>query len=332
MSIALRADQQFARDVLQRRREICAETMHLPPFLFNKIDGCVTVEMNALHNISADSVGSGSNGVCFTGSLRAESYGINQNILFKWANTNSSVDEIAHLHNLWCLGHPNICQPIIAKINNLSCPVIVWERATEGNRYAITMVAIRSTEIGAEDRTVEENMVVYTRLADCMNFIHFHGLRHWDLHGNNYIVNEYGEPIIIDFGKMSSPNAGSTDRFDDITAIIAAVSDLNLDSGAFPFQHWPETFESMEQVCASLGPLSIGPLAIVDGVTPTAGLYIRYVYLAGVDIHQFEERRGLEILTCYDQQIRDGQRQRIAERFNVLSILSRLFPFLRIVS
>lgn len=71
-----------------------------------------------------------------------------------------------------------------------------------------------------------EGIFVYARLADCMNFIQFHGLRHWDLHGDNYIVDESGEPIIIDFGNMSSTIPRTSEFYDDMDAMMyGAVTD-----------------------------------------------------------------------------------------------------------
>lgn len=80
----------------------------------------------------------------------------------------------------------------------------------------------------------------------------------------------------------------------------------------------------MGELCASLNALSIGPLATVEGPTP-AGVHIRYVHLASVDLNQIDAHHGLEVATCYDHQEREGQRQRIYKNIRCFCMSPALF-------
>ena len=306
-------DQNFIKAVLKERKLINEESMHIPASLFNRIGGCITCEYKSLSNVARLVGGKGGNGTCYTADINDDTFNIHEKVLFKWVNENNPIMEIAYLHNVWCLGHPNFVKAATVWHDGKMMAIIVRLKSYE--RFAVTMQPVSKTTRTAEERLLRENVLIFARLADSVNFLHYHGLRHWDLHDENYIINEYGEPIIIDFGGMSNHEA-RLQSYPDVHALLAAVGDLNLDDcNIAPFRSWAEMFSQqytgsypgdVKKLCEGLGDLSVGALKETLGETPK-GVKVRYVHLAAVDIKNLSPGKGLEIATCYEIELRQLQ-------------------------
>lgn len=303
------------RRVLEGRQQIARDVMHLPSCLFNKICGAVTVESRVLTDIQPLEYGEGTEGKCYTANLNA--CGLHGNYLFKQCNggLEDAINETIHLHNLYCLGHPNIVQPVITYINNSPHTVVIWN--PENSSFSVTMNLI-TPHPNPTGLTVQERIFVYARLADCLNFIHAHGLRHWDLHTENFIIDENLEPILIDFGGMSDSNPRKY-NIQDHKELFGLIVDLQLDEDVYqPFNNWGKIIldsryseypTDIPAICNQLGDLSIGSLSRLEGIVD--GIKYCYIYLDGEDIETLDNDQLIS--TCYNENLRQAQKNHILD-------------------
>ena len=120
------------------------------------------------------------------------------------------------------LGHPNMISPAMALVGGAATrAVVVWDK--DKNQFAVTMGLV---EVSLEsDRSLAVRINIFCQLADS-----HHGLRHWDLHNGNYIINELELPIIIDFGAMADHTVpvSANQNYDDRRALPTQIRILGL--------------------------------------------------------------------------------------------------------
>jgi hypothetical protein len=285
------------------------------------------------------------NQYCDSSSMSSNSPGGSMTVL------DEVIEETAHLHNVFCLGHPNIVQPATTPslqdntYNRQVYTIIIWDSTTSS--FAITMRKVNPLELIDNDITstlsLAQRITIFAQLADCLNFLHQYGLRHWDLYTDNYIIDSHGEPVIIDLGSMS----GATPRnryLSDTEALADIIFDLELDKCEIePFVRWSELVANqfwgefpmrMEAVCAELGSVSVGPLTVIEEVETSdcnsddggdkENMVVRYVCLrdrnrdadadADADADSIVDTDKISLVeTCYSGAARNSQNQRINE-------------------
>jgi hypothetical protein len=287
------------------------------------------------------------NQYCDSSSMSSNSPGGSMTVL------DEVIEETAHLHNVFCLGHPNIVQPATTPslqdntYNRQVYTIIIWDSTTSS--FAITMRKVNPLELIDNDITstlsLAQRITIFAQLADCLNFLHQYGLHHWDLYTDNYIIDSHGEPVIIDLGSMS----GATPRnryLSDTEALADIIFDLELDKcEKEPFVRWSELVANqfwgefpmrMEAVCAELGCMSVGPLTLIEEVELSdcnaddggdkENMVVRYICLrdrnrdadadaeADADADSIVDTDKISLVeTCYSVAARNSQKQRINE-------------------
>ena len=148
--------------------------------------------------------------------------------------------------------------------------VVVWDK--DKNQFAVTMGQV---EVSSEsDRSLAVRINIFCQLADSLNFLHHHGLRHWNLHNGNYIINELELPIIIDFGAMADHTVpvSANQNYDDRRALATQIRILGLKKcNIEPFNTWGPMAENfnwhgfpstIHGFCTALTDMSVGRLQV----------------------------------------------------------------------
>ncbi|MCW5776663.1 MAG: protein kinase [Phycisphaeraceae bacterium] len=94
------------------------------------------------------------------------------------------------------LRHPNICRVHEVSLE-APTPFIVMDWITGSDLRAFT-----------RDLDLRARLVVFTKIVDAVSSLHAAGLVHGDLKPTNVLVDERGEPVIVDFGLAASHEEG----------------------------------------------------------------------------------------------------------------------------
>lgn len=111
------------------------------------------------------------------------------------------------------LRHPNICP--VYDVGEI-----------DGNRY-LTMAYIEGrplTEFIKRDKPLAERQVaiLVRKLALALNEAHTHGIIHRDLKPGNVMIDQHGEPVILDFGLARNVDRGDTTRLTQVGVLLGS--------------------------------------------------------------------------------------------------------------
>jgi hypothetical protein len=211
-------------------------------------------------------IGEGSQGKCYTTKFKEKNAVVK---LLKGLSESKLISEISWLHNIWCIGHPNIVPPITLADGQ------VLTFLDDDGLPTITMVEIEGhsvEETDFSDWTTFDRIWAFVQMADCLNVLHKYGLFHSDLHRMNIIIRNDKTPIIVDLGTMCTAEKS---RKMDINSLFELMFDFKLDEDPncpLLFKKWYNDFtqgdrtsmpDTIERVCHQLGEMSIGQLVTI---------------------------------------------------------------------
>ena len=129
-----------------------------------------------------NTLGEGDQGMCYSSEFFGKKVVVKH---LKELSEANLITEISWLHNIWCIGHPNIVPPVT--LNDGEVVIFLDDHGVP----TITMEEIQGRSVDETDFatwTTFDKIWAFVQLADCLNMLHKYGLFHSDLHRMNIII------------------------------------------------------------------------------------------------------------------------------------------------
>jgi tRNA A-37 threonylcarbamoyl transferase component Bud32 len=248
--------------VAERKRQVTA--IQLITAIFEQIKGYL-FHAPSDENAYSEILGEGEKGICYSINFLGREIVVKS---LRGTSEEKIIREISWLHNIWCIGHPNVVCPV--RVDGK----IVISMDINGMPM-ITMEKVNGTSIDETDFsswTIYDKIWAFVQLADCLNLLHEYGLFHGDLHRKNIIICTDKTPIIVDLGTVGTE---LNERKTDVNCLYELLfGDFGLDEDATCpnlFKQWGDFYSgdrrklpnTVAEICSKLGTMSIGCLTTV---------------------------------------------------------------------
>ncbi len=171
-----------------------------------------------------EEIGRGGQGVVFTARQRSTQRTVAIKILLGGAYASSSaharfrreVDLVTRLR------HPNIVHVYDSGVTGDGCPYLVMEHV-DGEpldlHARVSVETSRATSSRTRSPELVEQLTLFAKICDAVQYAHQRGIIHRDLKPNNILVDDQGQPKILDFGvaaatsEVDGPTISMTGQF-----------------------------------------------------------------------------------------------------------------------